>query len=316
MLTPQDLRSIHLRRRPRGQRLLANAWVRPSWFLRRVHIEVTGIEALVDKGPCLIAMNHTDRYNYWGLQVELYRRYDQFTSSWVKGKYYEHWFSSWFMRSTSNIPVPSLGYVIAATFKQRTGRAPTPDEYRDLRDLVDHPTNTRLSASLRAAVGADPLGWAASIEATFDALSREVVQLTGAALAAGLHVLIFPEGTRSTTLTRGHIGIAQMSQHFGVPIVPTGCSGSHRVYTRNTPIPDPGTVRYRVGTALHPFDDALKDHRVQTPFTPLTRSAREEHGPRFQGLVDVVMDRIAGLVDPEHRPCETGPVPRNAERFI
>jgi len=316
MLTPQDLRSLHLPRRPLGQRLLADAYVRPSWWLRGVTFAFEGLETLDTDGPLIIAMNHTDRYNYWGLQVALYRRYDRFTSSWVKGKYYEHWFSRWFMRSMSNIPVPSRGYLIAGTFKARTGRAPTAEEYRDLRDLVDHPSNCHLPQSLRDAIGTDPLRWAAHIEDTFDALSREVVHLTGAALAAGLHVLIFPEGTRSERITRGRVGISQLAQHFGVPVVPVGCSGSPVVYPRDAPWPDPGTVRYRVGQPLHPTDPEVADFRVPGGFQPLTRAAQATHGPEFQGFVDVLMDRITHLVDPQHRPDGASREPAGADRFI
>lgn len=316
MLTPQDLRSIHLRRRPLGQRLLADLYVRPSWWLRRVRIEVEGMEHLVGQGPRLIAMNHTDRYNYWGLQVQMYRQHDQFTASWVKGKYYERWFSRSFMRSTSNIPVPSRGYVIAGDFLRRAGRPPSATEYRQLRDLVDQPTNREVPEALRGLLGGDPLRWAQGIESAFAALSDEVVQLTGEALATGLHVLIFPEGTRSPRLTRGHVGIAQIAQYFNVPIVPVGCSGSPRVYPGDVPWPSPGTVRYRVGRPIDPRDPALADLQVAPGFRPLSRQAQVDHGPRFQGLVDRVMDRIATLVDPEHLPTATDRPPDGVDRFI
>ena len=39
MLQPQDLRSIRLTQRPRGQQVLKDAFVRPSWWLRGVRIE-------------------------------------------------------------------------------------------------------------------------------------------------------------------------------------------------------------------------------------------------------------------------------------
>lgn len=316
MLTPHDLRSIRLPRRPLGQRVLADGWVRPSWWLRGVQVEVDGIEHLVGQGPRLIAMNHTDRYNYWGLQVELYRKHDQFTSSWVKGKYYEHWFSNWFMRSTSNIPVPSRGYVIAARFKSLAGRPPTPDEYRALRDLVDHPSNCPVPEALVDLLGTTPVQWAADVEACFDALSREVVHRTGTALAMGLHVLIFPEGTRSPRLTRGHTGIAQMAQYFKVPVVPVGCSGSPTVYPGDLPIPSPGTIRYQVGPPLAPDDPAVADLQPQAPFAPLTRGATTAHGPRFQAFVDVLMERIGTLVAPEHRSGDNECTVQGVDRFI
>ncbi len=316
MLTPQDLRTIRLVRRPAGQRALANLWVRPTWKLRGVNIEVHGLERLASTGPALLAMNHTDRYNYWGLQVALLDQHDQYTSTWVKGKYYEHWFSRWFMRSTSNIPGASRGYLIAAAFKRQHNRPPTADEYRQLRDLVDHPGSVQLTPELRDLLATDPLTWAAGIEDAFNALSSEVVRLTGEALAAGLLVLIFPEGTRAVRMGPGHIGIAQMAYHFRVPVIPVGCSGSPQVYPGDTPWPHRGTITYRVGDPLHPDAPSLAHHAVPPGFAPLTREAQATHGPDFQRFVDTLMERIEQLVDPAHRPLAGEAAPAGVDRFI
>jgi len=314
MLTPRDLRSVPLARRPLGQRLLADLYVRPTYLLRGVDIVVEGIERLLSPDPFIVAMNHTDRYNYFGLQVELHRRHRRYLASWVKGKYFEHWFSNWFMRTMSNIPVPSRGYLIAGHFKDRLGRAPTSDEYRVLRAILDGDHNHPLTDDLRDFVQGDPAGWAEHTEAEFEALSREVVSLTGRALTVGMGVLIFPEGTRSPHLLPGHGGIAQVAQHFGVPIIPVGCSGSIDVYPGDTPWPHRGRIVYRVG------EPVLPEAEMQAPtgFEPLSRAASRAHGDRFQAHVDRVMSDIAMLVDPRHRPLAE-PVPSctgGADRFI
>ncbi len=316
MLLPQDLRSIHLTRRPLGQRLFERIFVSPSWWIRRVRIEVEGLDRLGTAGPALIAMNHTDRYNYWGIQVALARAYNRYTSAWVKGKYYENWFSRSFMHSMSNIPVASRGYLIAADFHRRVGRPPTTAEYRQLRDLVDHPSNVDLDATLQAQLGMPPTEWAASIETLFEGHAHEVVRLTGQALSVGLQVLIFPEGTRSVRLTRGRTGIAEIAYHYRVPVIPVGCSGSHRVYPGNPPWPSPGTVQYRVGEPLHPDDPALAAHQVGPDFRPFSNRARLDHGPKFQAFVDVLMDRIGLLVDAEHRPAAHAEASADVGRFI
>ena len=312
MLTPRDLRSLQLTRRPLGQRLLADLGVRPAYALRGVELVVEGIEHLLSPDPFIVAMNHTDRYNYFGLQVELHRRSRRYLASWVKGKYFEHWFSGWFMRTMSNIPVPSRGYLIAGGFKASMGRVPTSDEYRLLRAILDGDLNQPLTDATREFVRSDPARWAASVEADFDALSREVISLTGRALTAGMGVLIFPEGTRSPTLLRGRGGIAQVAQHFGVPIVPVGCSGSVDVYPGDTPWPHRGRITYRVGAPVHPEPDM----RAARGFEPLTRAATRDHGDRFQAHVDLVMAHIAQLVDKRHLAVADSQQNDGVDRFI
>lgn len=316
MLMPQDLRSIRLKQRPIGQRILKDIAVRPSWWLNGVRIEAEGLERIADAGPALIAMNHTDRYNYWGLQVALAMQHDLYTSCWVKGKYYEHWFSGMFMHSMSNIPVASRGYLIAASFQARTGRPPNGTEYRQLRNLVDAPHNTPIDPGLQSLLGQAPTEWVSDIESLFAQHSREVVRLTGEALSVGLQVLIFPEGTRSVRLTRGRIGIAEMACHFRVPIVPVGCSGSHHVYPGNTPWPKRGTVHYRVGEPIHPDDPQYADLAVSPGFEPFAHQTRIDHGAKLQGLVDTVVDRIALLVDDAHKPDGSASNTPDVGRFI
>ena len=66
----------------------------------------------------ILAMNHTDRYNYWPFQFQLWRQGRGFTATWVKGKYYENPFIAAFMDANNNIPLPSRGYVITTRFRE------------------------------------------------------------------------------------------------------------------------------------------------------------------------------------------------------
>ena len=106
-------------------------------FPKRSEIVIEGKERLPPDGGAFLAMNHTDRYNYWPLQYAMYRAGLPFTATWVKGKYYENRYVGAFMDSTNNIPTPSRGYVITTEFRKAVGRPPREDEYRLLRDLVD-----------------------------------------------------------------------------------------------------------------------------------------------------------------------------------
>ena len=62
----------------------------------------------------------------------------------------------------------------------------------------------------------------------FAAMMQRVVEINRDGLQKGLHLLVFPQGTRSRRLTRGHTGAAQIALHTGAPVIPVGCSGSDR----------------------------------------------------------------------------------------
>ena len=91
------LRRLQLHGRPRGQVIFANTVLALDYrFPRRTQIKVEGLEHVPTDGGAILAMNHTDRFNYWPFQYRMYRDGLPFTATWVKGKYYEHWFSNWF----------------------------------------------------------------------------------------------------------------------------------------------------------------------------------------------------------------------------
>jgi len=301
------LRRIHPRQPPVGQWLVANLGM--TWdyrFPRRTHIEVEGLERLPRDRRVFLAMNHTDRYNYWPLQYALYRRGHGFTATWVKGKYYENELLGWFMDQTTNIPLPSRGYVLTTEFRKAVGRAPSDDEYRALRDAADG------VAVLEGAAIPEPVAafvakqggaaaFATSFAALFDTMSAEVLRITREALANEYHVLVFPQGTRSKRLSRGHTGLVQAAMALGVDIVPIGCSGCDRVYPGASPFAKGGRVTYRVGEVLRIDGPELGPHRVREPFTPLSDHASAAHEAKFRAATDVVMHAIDGLLDEEYR---------------
>jgi len=139
MLDLARLERIRLHERPLAQILIGQLGLRPDYrFPRRTQIELVGVENIPRDVGVFFAMNHTDRYNYWPFQYQMYRRGGlRFTATWVKGKYYENRVIGAFMDATNNIPLPSRGYVITTEFRKEFGQVPTKDEYRVLRDLVD-----------------------------------------------------------------------------------------------------------------------------------------------------------------------------------
>ena len=138
MLDLNRLRRIHPRQPPWGQMAIANLAMPLDYrWPTRTRIDLEGLERLPRDRRVFLAMNHTDRYNYWPLQYALYRNGRGFAATWVKGKYYENELLGWFMDQTTNIPLPSRGYVLTTEFRRVMKRAPDEGEYRTLRDALD-----------------------------------------------------------------------------------------------------------------------------------------------------------------------------------
>jgi 1-acyl-sn-glycerol-3-phosphate acyltransferase len=326
MLDLPRLMRIRLTSRPRAQRLVGWALLVPNYEIPpRVRIDVEGLEHLPNE-PVLLAMNHTDRYNYWPLQYALWRRHDRFTATWVKGKYYQSAFVGKFMELTNNIPTVSRGYLISRDFINTMGRPPGDEEYAALRQLVEDggapPASVpnEILERPRDMLGRpfDPSEepYPEAVDALFRAMMRRFVELNGEAFDKGLDVLVFPQGTRSKRLSRGHIGLAQIALKFDRPIVPVGCSGSDACYPSGSPLAKGGHIVYRVGAPI--TREELAPFRPSEAFEPFTPEAEQMHRERFQSLVDVVMDRINDLVDAPYKRSDTGESDgtRGVSRFV
>lgn len=312
---------VHLSARPPVQRFIAEAFLRFDYM--KVDLVVEGLENLPDR-PVVLAMNHTDNFNYWPLQYSLHR-HGTYTATWVKGKNYENPAISLFMQWTNNIPIASRGYVITRDFLNVLGRKPDPDEYRALRDAADARQDVDRSKVPRAVLEQrrDMLGrrfepsherYVDAIDSLMRQLMRRFVDLNEHAHELGVHILVFPQGTRSIRLSRGHIGLAQLALHLKAPIVPVGCNGCDLVYASRSVITRPGRIVYRIG---EPMDD-WGNLAPPEPFEPFTREAEAEHRDRFQAVVDRVMHRIDGLLDERHKfsDDQASDGSRELDRFV
>ncbi len=322
MLDLNRLERISLTAKPIGQKAVAALLLAPNYELPpRVKIDIEGFDKVPDE-PVIYAMNHTDRYNYWPFQYRLWRSFGRFTSTWVKGKYYENEWLGKFMEMTNNIPTVSRGYLIARDFKAVCDRPPTGEEYRALRTAVDvdagvkeapdgmvDPAEVVPRAVLerprnvlgrRYAPGRE--SYTTYINELFRTMMRRFVELNEEAFEEGLDLLVFPQGTRSVRLSRGRIGLSQMALYLKRPVVPVGCNGSDKVYPGNSPLGRPGHIVYRIGEPLR--YEEMSEFHIDEDFEPFTAAAENKHRDQFQGYVDVVMDRINGLVDPQYRFAE------------
>lgn len=86
--------------------------------------------------------------------------------------------------------------------------------------------------------------------------ARESLEEAGHRVAAGLSVLIFPEGTRSPEgeVRRFKRGGFHLARAAGVPVVPLAIVNSGRLLPRGSWHADPGVIRLRVGDPLDPAD--------------------------------------------------------------
>lgn len=313
MLDLDRLDRIRLSVAPRVQRAVAYGVLIPNYeWSRRVRTRFEGEERIPDE-PVVFAMNHTDRYNYWPFQLYHYKRHGRFTATWVKGKYYENPVVGAFMELTNNIPTVSRGYLLTKDFVEVLGRRPEPSEYDALRRWVDAeaagtpsdpPDVPRaLLETPRSILGRrfwpHRETYARAIDQLFRAMMRRFVELNEEALALGLDILVFPQGTRSIRLSKGHVGVAQIAMHLDRTVVPVGCNGSDRVYPSSSPIARSGDIVYRFGEPIRRADAPA--WVPQGSFTPFTAEAERDHGEAFTRYVDEVMDRIDGLLDERYR---------------
>ena len=341
MLDLQRMHHIDLAGEPRGQKFFGTVMLKPNYkLLPGVDITLEGTSNLPDE-PVIYAMNHTDRYNYWPFQYQLWQQLGRFTATWVKGKYYQNPLMGKFMEWMNNIPTVSRGYLIGRDFKNVTDERPAEGQYRTLRRLVDRaavadiegadagdPPSADELAAIPEAIFEQPrdlLGldydparheWAERLFEVFRAMMERFVDLNGEAFQKGLDLLVFPQGTRSIRLSRGRIGLAQIALFFDRTIVPVGCNGSDRVYPGDSPLAQSGEIVYRIGEPIGA--DQRSEFAIDEAFEPFTPEAEHRHRDRFQAFVDLVMERINELLDPRYqfRDEQESDGVQGARRFV
>jgi 1-acyl-sn-glycerol-3-phosphate acyltransferase len=313
MLDLDRLRRTTLSGKPKVQRFVAHVLLTPNYRIYPgVEIVLEGLDNIPNE-PVFFAMNHTDAFNYWPFQYQIWQERDRYTATWVKGKNYESKWSAGFLALTNNIPIPSRGYLITRDFITVTGRRPSDDEYEVLRKLVE---NEEVDGAIKAVPpevlerARDMLGRA--FDPTRESygecqrnLLREMmaafVDLNRQAFDKKLDIIVFPEGTRSKRLSRGRPGLAQMAYALRRPVVPVGCNGCDLVYPNRKPFAHKGRIVYRFGK---PVPEEIVRQHDPGPFEPFLPADEKKHKAKFQAFVDYTMDRINELLDERHRYTE------------
>lgn len=315
MVDLEFLKNIHLATSPWGQKVVANFMLAPNYHLiARVKIKMENIENIPRGEPVIFAMNHTDRFNYWPFQYKLYRTKDYpFTTVWVKGTYFNNKILGQLLRICNTFPVPSKGYIIRELFKKTFRRTTTREEYRMIKDLLDEkvsPGDVLQNASeevrellsdrwrRRSDAGASFLQY---IENNYYAMMEKVAQISlNALFEKKISVIIFPEGTRSVTLSEGHSGIAQLALNSETAVIPVGCNGSETVYPGSSPIARSGTITYRIGNPMT-VHDHLKPFRIKDKFKLFSKDSQQKHKDCFDGATEAIMTKINLLLDDRYR---------------
>jgi 1-acyl-sn-glycerol-3-phosphate acyltransferase len=316
----EKMREFHLPPVPYFQILVKRTIMRFDYQSpRKTHISVDGLEHLDSDEPMLLAMNHTDRFNYLPFMRKLDLLGYPPLAPWVKGKYYQNRYLSQFLCLASCIPIPSRGFLLTLDWLARTGRQPNKTEYRQLRLMGDGAWTAGLEMEptvaeyLRQGPGGTPENYFEEFQRHFEGLTGSVVRINKEAMELGYRPLIFPQGTRSRHLTQGFSGIVQMALHMGVRIVPVGVSGSDLCYPGDNPFSKGGHVHYSVG---EPFDPNASPEAPKD-FIPLTIRASRDHGAEFEALTGQLMDRINELLPAEYQYAESLLTQKQgAERFV
>ena len=271
---------------------------------RPTKIEVEGLEHLQNSGLAIIAANHTHRYDFLPIRYVLDAQ-DIHIVTWVKARDYRSSSRSLILSKMGNVPIASRGYLICADFAGEFGRAPTEEEYRQLRDHVDvgFEADPALLAGLlrqRSVMGstADPsqLGYAGAIRQAYYEFMMATLDKARIARDAGRHVQIYPQGATSSQLTPGKNGTVQAAIALGLPIVPVGISGCRAVFKGPTPVSRGGLINIRFGEPIELAREALPDD-----FRPYHPEDEDTHRPLLTDWTQNVMERIAELCEPDCR---------------
>lgn len=305
MVDLEYLKKINLTAIPKVQIFLGTFMLKPNYeIFRKVEIVLENLERIPKFQNCIFAMNHTDRFNYWPFQYKLWRlKQYNWTTVWVKGKYYRNVLLAKGLDLCNLIPVPSMGYLIEEFYKKKFGTRINPEQYRLVRDAVDgkddDPQHYRASvAETERMFGRDFITF---INDYYEKIMHRVSELTlYALLEKNLSLIIFPEGTRGRSLGEGKTGIAQVALHTGKPVIPVGCNNSDTVYPGSSPFAKSGRIVYRIGEPLT-IDGKLREFRIPAPFSLLSRESQRLYREEFEGATQVIMESINELLDTPYR---------------
>jgi 1-acyl-sn-glycerol-3-phosphate acyltransferase len=110
------------------------------------------------------------------------------------------------------------------------------------------------------------------------------VQAAAAALRSGLHILVFPEGTRSIDgrLSPFKKGPFFLAQETGAPIVPIAISGTERMMRKGSARITPGVARVQMLAAIEPADYPTREGLMAAVHAAIAAAVPVEMKPKAE----------------------------------
>lgn len=291
-------------------------WVRAITVLTRRRFRKHGLEVRINGRerlggePCLIACNATHQYDLVPMRYAFHTSgHPVVTLS--KGKNYHGVLMRTFCTKLGSVPIVSRGYIIVMDFKALLGRKPEEAEYRALREHLDAGTplpegeifdamTNRPRTILGFAFDPTARSYRDTALALYSEMMGRTIALSRRAMEQGHDVQIFPQGSSSTRLSKGHIGAVQLAHALDVPIMPVGVNGCLTVLPRHRSMDmAAGLVHMRVGESLRVDLSALPDD-----FSPFDPAQERTFAAPLKAATQVVMERINGLLDPQYQWAE------------
>ena len=304
---------VPLKKVPRGQQRVARLLQFMYRWPEKTEIVLEGLDNLPADRSVILALNHTDRYNYWPLQYELHHRQcARYTVAWVKAKYYQNKMLAQFFDQCNNLPLPSRGYFILKDAQETLGRRLEKEEYRFLRALCDlkierSPETEKIEKGIAPIFEKARRDFSPSAESYVCFMNRwcdRVMALVERRSLESLydcekHLLVFPQGTRSRRLLPAKTGVLQFALKHAIPVVPVGSNGCENIYPGASPWPSGGRVVYRIGKMLT-HNDMFKECSLPKEFRPFTNDA-QAHKDTLERAAHALTGAIDELLDPPYR---------------
>ncbi|MEN6320880.1 MAG: lysophospholipid acyltransferase family protein [Syntrophaceae bacterium] len=310
MVDLEYLKKIRLVSKPIGQQIVAAFLLLPNYrIFAKVDIQIENIERIPRDENVIFAMNHTDRFNYWPFQYKLWSMKSfPFTTVWVKGKYYSNAMLAKGLDLCNLIPVPSMGYLVDEFYRKKFKCRLDRNTYRAIKDIIDGKYESIESYPKMAVDVLNSLGdqFVEFVRNYYNLVMEKVAELSQKALCEqNLNLIIFPEGTRGTTLGEGRTGLAQIALATGKKVVPVGCNNSDALYTGSLPFAKSGVIIYRIGEPLS-VQDKLKEYQIEEKFKLFSKDSQQKYKWHFEQVTKIVMGSINQLLDEKYKRAFAG----------
>jgi 1-acyl-sn-glycerol-3-phosphate acyltransferase len=111
--------------------------------------------------------------------------------------------------------------------------------------------------------------------------AKASVTAAAAAIKAGLHILIFAEGTRSEDGRLGHFkrGTFYLAMETGAPIIPVAISGTEKMMRKHSAAIRPGLARIQMLPPLDPANYATREEMMQAARNAIAQALPEGMRP-------------------------------------